>query len=106
MRIDIMQKLADMHPAFLRFPGGNYVEGNSIPTRYNWKETIGPLEDRPGHPGTWQYRSSDGVGLLEYLEWCEDLHMQPVLAVWAGYALNRTSVPQDQSGPIRPGCPG
>ena len=100
LRVDIMQKLADMHPAFLRFPGGNYLEGDTLDTYLNWKNTIGPLEDRPGHQCPWQYRSSDGLGLLEFFEWCEDLHMQPVLAVYAGYALNRTSVPQADFGKV------
>ena len=83
-----MQLLEDMHPAFLRFPGGNYVEGPNLNDRYNFKITIGPWEDRPGHGGSWGYRSSDGMGLLEFLEWCEDLKMEPVLAVWAGLNLN------------------
>ena len=86
-RIDLMQKLADLHPAFLRFPGGNYVEGDHIADRFNWKTTLHGLDQRMGHPSPWGYRSSDGMGLLEYLEWCEDLQMQPVLAVFAGYAL-------------------
>ena len=87
-RIDLMDKLAAMHPGFLRFPGGNYVEGNTIAERFDWKKTIGPLENRPGHQCPWGYRSTDGLGLLEFLEWCEDLHMQPLMAVWAGYALD------------------
>ncbi len=86
-RADLMDKLAAMHPAFLRLPGGNYLEGDRIADRYPWKQTIGPLVDRPTHPSPWMYRSSDGLGLLEFLEWCEDLHMQPVLAVYAGYSL-------------------
>ena len=86
-RIDLMQMLAAMKPAFLRLPGGNYLEGNTIAERFNWKETIGPLVDRPTHTSPWGYRSSDGMGLLEFLNWCEDLHMQPVLAVYAGYSL-------------------
>ncbi len=86
-RADLMEKLAAMHPAFLRFPGGNYLEGDHIADRYQWKQTIGPLVGRPTHPSPWQYRSSDGLGLLEFLEWCEDLHMQPLLAVYAGYSL-------------------
>lgn len=86
-RIDLMQMLAAMKPAFLRLPGGNYLEGNTIAERFNWKETIGPLVDRPTHNSPWGYRSSDGMGLLEFLNWCEDLHMQPVLAVYAGYSL-------------------
>ena len=87
-RIDLMRKMGDMHPTFLRMPGGNYLEGNTIAERFAWKNTIGPVEGRPGHPGPWGYRSSDGMGLLEFLEWCEDLHIQPVLAVFAGFALN------------------
>ena len=86
-RIDIMEKLAAMHPAFLRLPGGNYLEGGNIATRFDWKKMIGPLVDRPTHPSTWSYHSSDGMGLLEFLMWCEELHMEPVLAVYAGYSL-------------------
>lgn len=86
-RKDLMEKLAAMHPQFLRFPGGNYLEGDRIQDRFEWKKTIGPLVDRPTHPSPWGYQSSDGMGLLEFLEWCEDLHMNPVLAVYAGYSL-------------------
>ncbi|MHB1839400.1 MAG: alpha-L-arabinofuranosidase C-terminal domain-containing protein, partial [Acidobacteriaceae bacterium] len=86
-RIDLMEKLAAMHPAFLRLPGGNFLEGDRIQDWYDWKKTIGPLVERPTHPSPWRYRSSDGLGLLEFLEWCQDLHMQPVLAVYAGYSL-------------------
>jgi len=91
-RIDLMEKLAAMHPAFLRFPGGNYLEGDHINERYEWKKTIGPLVDRPTHPSPWKYHSSDGLGLLEFLEWCEDLKMQPVLAVYAGYSMAQEHV--------------
>jgi alpha-N-arabinofuranosidase len=91
-RIDLMDKLAAMHPAFLRFPGGNYLEGDHISERYEWKKTIGPLVDRPTHPSPWSYWSSDGLGLLEFLEWCEDLKMQPVLAVYAGYSMTQEHV--------------
>ncbi len=86
-RADLMEKLAAMRPSFLRFPGGNYLEGNTIATRFDWKKMIGPLVDRPTHPGTWTYHSTDGMGLLEFLNWCEDLKMQPLLAVYGGYSL-------------------
>ncbi|MBS1813479.1 MAG: alpha-N-arabinofuranosidase [Acidobacteria bacterium] len=86
-RPDLMQMMAAMKPNFLRLPGGNYLEGDTIAERFNWKETIGPLVDRPTHRSPWGYESSDGMGLLEMLEWCEDLHMEPVLAVYAGYSL-------------------
>lgn len=87
-RPDLMQMLVDLKPKFLRFPGGNYLEGNTIATRFNWKKTIGPLNQRPSHPCPWGYRSSDGMGLLEFLEWCQDMGAEPVLAVYAGYSLD------------------
>lgn len=88
-RADIMELLAAMKPKFLRLPGGNYVEGNAFNQRFNWKETIGPVEQRPGHPSCWGYWSTDGLGILEYAKWCEDLNMEPVLAVFAGYCLGQ-----------------
>jgi alpha-N-arabinofuranosidase len=91
-RIDLMEKLAAMHPKFLRLPGGNYLEGDHIPERFEWKKTIGPMVDRPTHPSPWHYRSSDGMGLLEFMEWCEDLKIEPVLAVYAGYSMMQEHV--------------
>ena len=92
-RQDIMELLAAMKPEFLRFPGGNYLEGNTFATRFNWKKTIGPMEERPGHMNdAWGYWSSDGMGLLEYLGWCEDLNMEPVVGVFAGYSLRGEKV--------------
>jgi alpha-L-arabinofuranosidase len=92
LRKDIMQMLVDLNPKFLRFPGGNYVEGNKIDERFPWQKTLGPIEDRPGHPCNWGYRSSDGMGLLEFLLWCEDMKAEPVLAVYAGYSLAQDRV--------------
>jgi alpha-N-arabinofuranosidase len=92
LRKDIMQMLVDMNPKFLRFPGGNYVEGDTIDTRFEWKDTIGPIEQRHGHKCPWGYRSTDGLGLLEFLEWCEDMKAEPVLAVYAGYSLSHVHV--------------
>ena len=86
-RPDLMEKMAGLHPNFLRLPGGNYLEGDQLTDWYNWKETIGPMVDRPGHMAPWTYWSDDGMGLLEMLEWCEDLKIEPILAVYAGYAL-------------------
>src|SRR6185312_8274225 len=58
-RMDLMEKMAAMKPSFLRFPGGNYLEGNRIAERFDWKKTIGPPADRPGHLSPWGYPSSD-----------------------------------------------
>ncbi|MEJ0090118.1 MAG: alpha-L-arabinofuranosidase C-terminal domain-containing protein [Limisphaerales bacterium] len=87
LRKDLMQMLVELNPKFLRFPGGNYVEGDMVETRFDWKKTIGPIEERHGHPCPWGYRSTDGMGLLEFLEWCEDMKAEPLLAVYAGYSL-------------------
>jgi alpha-N-arabinofuranosidase len=87
-RADIMQMLVDMKPKFLRFPGGNYLEGPLITDAFPWKTTLGPLESRPGHKGSWGYRASDGMGLLEFLDWAEDMGAEPVLALYAGYSLD------------------
>jgi alpha-N-arabinofuranosidase len=92
-----MELLADMKPSFLRFPGGNYLEGQMFSTRFDWKKTIGNVDKRPGHQGPWSYRSTDGMGLLEFLEWCEDLKMEPLLAVFAGYTLNKDYL---EAGPM------
>ncbi len=96
-RIDIMEKLAAMKPQFIRFPGGNYVEGDTLQERFDWKATVGPLPFRAGHRSCWNYRSTDGMGLLEFMGWCEDLHAQPVLAVYAGYSLRQQCV---EPGPL------
>ncbi len=80
LRPDLMGLLADLKPTFLRLPGGNYLD----PGRYEWKKTIGALDQRAGHPGAWEYRSSDGLGLLEFFRWCEDLHIEALLGVTDG----------------------
>jgi len=88
MRKDIMQLLVDYKPGFLRFPGGNYLEGNTPKTRFDWKKTLGDVSQRPGHLNdAWGYWSSDGVGLMEFLNWCEDMKAEPVLGVYAGLSL-------------------
>jgi alpha-N-arabinofuranosidase len=87
LRRDLMQMLVDLKPGFLRFPGGNYLEGNTIADRFDWKKTLGPLTERPGHAGPWGYRSTDGMGLMEFLLWTTDMGAEPVLGVYAGYSL-------------------
>jgi alpha-N-arabinofuranosidase len=86
-RIDLMQMLVDMKPGFLRFPGGCYLEGMNTADHFDWKKMIGPLTERPTHfDSAWHYRSSDGMGLLEFFEWAEDMKAEPVLAVYAGHS--------------------
>jgi alpha-N-arabinofuranosidase len=96
-RPDLMQMLVDMKPKFLRFPGGNFLEGPLITDAFPWKQTLGPLESRPGHKGSWGYRASDGLGYLEFLKWCEDIGGEAVLGVYAGYSLNGDHI---DAGPL------
>jgi alpha-L-arabinofuranosidase len=88
LRPDLMKLLAELRPKFIRLPGGNYLEGNRFSDRFNWKQMIGPAEQRPGHMAPWGYRSSDGFGLPEFLLWCKQLGAEPVLGLFAGYVLN------------------
>jgi alpha-N-arabinofuranosidase len=92
MRKDLMEALEATKPSFLRFPGGNNLEGQDSPYYWKWNQTIGPLIQRPGRPGTWGYFNTDGLGLAEYLYWCEDLAIEPILAVWSGFYLDGTAV--------------
>ncbi|KAF2458472.1 glycoside hydrolase superfamily [Lineolata rhizophorae] len=88
LRKDLAEAYVDMGVKFLRFPGGNNLEGVSVDARWKWWETIGPLKDRPGRLGDWGYFNTDGLGLLEYLEWCEDMSIEPVIGVYAGFSLD------------------
>lgn len=92
LRKDLMQMLVDLEPKFLRFPGGNYLEGNRIEERFKWWETLGDLKNRPGHPCPWGYRSSDGMGLHEFLLWAEDLGAEPIVGLYAGYSLDKSFI--------------
>lgn len=100
LRKDLMELMAEMKPAFLRFPGGNYLEGTTFHERFDWKRTIGDPDLRPGHQCPWGYWSSDGLGLLEFLTWIEDLGGEPILGVFAGYTLNGDYVEGDYLEPF------
>jgi alpha-N-arabinofuranosidase len=73
LRPDLAQMIVDLKPAFVRWPGGCFVEGITIESRAQWKKTIGPIEERTGTYSPWGYWSSDGFGYHEFLEFCEDL---------------------------------
>ncbi|KAG1776729.1 glycoside hydrolase family 51 protein [Suillus placidus] len=98
LRMDIAQTLYDMKSSFFRLPGGNNL-GQSVSSRWQWNATVGNLIDRPGRMGDWGYVNTDGLGLLEYLYLCEDMEMEPIMAVWAGYSLDRASLPENDLAP-------
>ena len=88
MRRDLAQALADVHPGVFRFPGGCIVEGTDLATRYQWKNTIGPVENRPINGNRWQhtfthrffpdYYQSYGLGFFEYFQLSEDIGAEPL----------------------------
>ncbi len=84
-RKDLAEMLVALHPKFLRFPGGCFVEGMSKESAYEWKRTVGPLEERPGHyNANWRYPVTDGMGYHEYLQLAEDLGAEPLYVVNVG----------------------
>lgn len=78
LRTDLAEKLRDMNPAFLRFPGGCIVEGFSMETVWYFQNTVGPVWERPSHWLLWHYRTTNGLGFHEYLQLCEDLDIAPL----------------------------
>lgn len=73
LRKDVATMLADLKPAFVRWPGGCVVEGITLNNRLDWKKTLGDPAARPGEYDTWGYRNSYGFGYKEFLDFCEDL---------------------------------
>ncbi len=78
LRTDLVEKLKDMSPRFMRFPGGCIVEGTTPSTVMRFKDTVGPVWERPSKLFVWHYRSTLGLGFHEYLQLCEDLDMEPL----------------------------
>ncbi len=101
LRADLVQMLADMKPGFFRFPGGCIVEGSELDKRYQWKNTIGPVEERPllinrwnyefKHRSTPDYFQTFGLGFFEYFQLCEDIGAEPVPVLNCGMACQFNS---------------
>ncbi len=87
-REDLAQMLADLHPRFMRFPGGCYIEGSyadGATNRFEWKKSVGPIEERPGHLNrNWGYKVTDGLGYHECLQLAEDLGAHALFVVNMG----------------------
>jgi alpha-N-arabinofuranosidase len=101
LRADMVQALADLKPGFLRFPGGCIVEGSDLSKRYQWKNTIGPVEDRKLIVNRWNYEfkhrptpdyyQSFGLGFFEFFQLCEDIGAQPLPIINCGMACQFNS---------------
>lgn len=93
IRPDLLGLLKQLHPGFLRFPGGNYIEGYSLDDSYNWRQTVGPMIDRPGHVNYWGYRDTDGFGYLGWLELAQRIGATPLYCTSAGLLHNAPTIP-------------
>ncbi|HYJ38458.1 MAG TPA: alpha-L-arabinofuranosidase C-terminal domain-containing protein [Chitinophagaceae bacterium] len=113
MRSDMIQMLADMKPGFIRFPGGCIVEGFDLSQRYQWKKTIGPIEERQLLINRWNfefahrpapdYFQTFGLGFFEYFQLAEDIGAEPLPILNAGMACQFNSaeaVPVNQLDPF------
>lgn len=96
MRKDLAQALEDLHPGCFRFPGGCIIEGNTLETRYQWKNSVGPVENRPTNENRWNYTfqhkftpdyfQSYGLGFFEYFQLCEDFGADALPVISCGMA--------------------
>jgi alpha-L-arabinofuranosidase len=113
LRADMVQKLADLKPGFMRFPGGCIVEGSQLDRRYQWKNTIGPIEERKLLINRWNYEfihrptpdyfQSFGLGFFEFFQLCEDIGSEPLPILNCGMACQFNSgelCPLDQLEPF------
>ncbi|KAE8363236.1 glycoside hydrolase superfamily [Aspergillus caelatus] len=99
VREDLADALRNMNMKYVRLPGGNNMEGNGSPYYWKWNETIGSLTDRPGRPGTWGDINTDGFGLLEMMQIADDLGIEVILGIWAGFYLDGEAVSETDLQP-------
>jgi alpha-L-arabinofuranosidase len=109
LRADLAQAMADVHPGFLRFPGGCIVQGRDMANAYRWKDTIGDVAERKQNWNFWrdarspEYDQTFGLGFFEYFQLCEDIGAEPVPVINCGMCFQgdpNTPVPLDQLGPF------
>ena len=105
LRPDLAQTLADMHPRFVRFPGGCVAHGDGLKNIYQWKNTIGPLEARKSARNLWGYHQSMGLGYYEYFQFCEDIGAEPLPVLAAGVPCQNSACHGDLRGGQQGGIP-
>jgi len=98
LRADLAQVVADIHPKFMRFPGGCLAHGDGLDNIYRWKNTIGPVEQRKAQRNIWRYHQTAGLGYFEYFQFCEDIGAKPLPVLAAGVCCQN-------SGHFIPGAP-
>lgn len=85
LRLDLAESIADLKPKFMRFPGGCLVHAAGVHRFYNWKDSVGPVEQRKAQPNySWGYHQTLGLGYFEFFQFCEDIGAKPLPVVAAG----------------------
>ncbi len=97
LRKDLAQHLSELRPGFMRFPGGCWVEGDTMALSQRWKQTVGDIFQRRTQPNIWNYMSTNGLGYHEYLQLCEDLKAAPLFVINCGMS-HKEVVPMDKMG--------
>ena len=97
LRPDLAEMLVSLKPAFVRFPGGCWVEGDTMKEAYRWKQTIGDPAERRTQHNIWGYEATHGIGYHEYLQLCEDLNAAPLFCINVGMS-HKENVPMDKLG--------
>ena len=105
LRKDLAQVLADIHPRFIRFPGGCVAHGDGLKNIYQWKNTVGPLEARKAQRNLWGYHQSMGLGYFEYFQFCEDIGAEPLPVLAAGVPCQNSACHGDLRGGQQGGIP-
>lgn len=91
LRADLAKALEDLHPAFVRFPGGCLTHGDGLNNIYRWKHTIGPVEQRIEDYNIWDYHQTMGLGFFEYFQLCEDIGAKPLPVLAAGVSCQNSA---------------
>lgn len=91
LRADLAEAIAELHPRFVRFPGGCVAHGDGLHNIYRWKNTVGKLETRKPDRNIWNYHQSMGLGYFEYFQFCEDIGAEPLPVVAAGVPCQNSS---------------
>jgi alpha-L-arabinofuranosidase len=90
LRPDLAQIIADLKPKFVRFPGGCLTHGDGLDNLYDWKKTVGPVEQRTAQRNIWGYHQTAGLGYFEYFQFCEDIGAKPLPVVAAGVSCQNS----------------
>ena len=105
LRRDLAETIANLHPKFVRFPGGCMSHGDGLDNIYHWNHTVGPLYDRVPDRNIWHYHQTRGLGFYEYFQFCEDIGAEPLPVLAAGVPCQNSAPNANGFGGQQGGIP-